>query len=209
MLIPVAKNVFKWKSNDPELGIEQVGHVLISSGNSVAIDPPMVPGLADALKVISKPQAVIITNFSHVRGCAALARALGVDLYIPELVGTERRKPQDEIRYHHLESALKYGPDSKLPIGMKAYKMRPETGRNEPVLDEMILHFENFLITGDSAWGIDGKITLFPGHIMPDPDGSKKKAVQERLERLVKDTGAGSLLSGHMDDLIGSLGNQL
>jgi hypothetical protein len=98
MLIPVAKNVFKWKSNDPELGIEQIGHVLISSGTVAAIDPPMVPGLVDALKILGKPVAVIMTNFSHIRGSSALARVLGVDLCIPDLRGTERRKPEDEIR---------------------------------------------------------------------------------------------------------------
>jgi|GEM_PF-4248214 hypothetical protein len=208
MLIPVAKNVFKWKSNDPELGIEQVGHVLISSGNLAAIDPPMVPGLADALKILGKPVAVFMTNYSHIRGSSVLARMLGVDLYIPDLIGTERRKPEEEIRMHHLENGVKYGPTSRLPVGLKAYNVRPEVEKNQPVLDEMVLHFDDMLIAGDSAWGSDGKLILFPGHIMPDPDGSKKEAVKKNLSKIVRETKAKSLLSGHQDDIIGSLQEQ-
>ena len=209
MLTPVAKNVFKWKSNDPELGIEQVGHVLISSGSVAAIDPPMVPGLGDALKILGKPVAVIMTNFSHIRGSSALARVLGVDLYIPDLRGTDRRKPEDEIRLHHLEKAVKYGPSSKLPFALKPYNIRPESEKNLPFLDEMVLHFEDMLVVGDSAWGSDGKLVFFPGHIMPDLDGSKKDAVKKSLSKIVRETGAKSLLSGHQDDLIGSLQDQI
>ena len=209
MFIPVAKNVFKWKSNDPELGIEQVGHVMISSGNLAAIDPPMIPGLADALKILGKPVAVIMTNFSHVRGSSVLARLLGVDLYIPDLRGTERRKPEEEIRLHHLEKAVKYGPGSKLPLGLKQYNIRPEDEKNLPFLDEMVLQFEDMLIVGDSAWSSDGRLILFPGHLMPDPDGSKKEAVKKILSKIVRETGAKSLLSGHQDDLMGSLQDQL
>ncbi|MGC8514592.1 MAG: hypothetical protein ACP5OC_00465 [Thermoplasmata archaeon] len=208
MLIPVAKNVFKWKSNDPELGIEQVGHVLISSGNVAAIDPPMVPGLGDALKILGEPVAVILTNFSHIRGSTMLARTLGVDIYIPDLRGTERRKPEEEIRLHHLEEGVKYGPGSKLPVGLKPYNIRPEAEKNLPLLDEMVLHFEDMLIVGDSAWGSDGKLILFPGHLMPDPDGNKKEAVKNSLSKIVRETGAKSLLSGHQDDLIGILQEQ-
>ncbi len=208
MLIPVAKNVFKWKSNDPELGIEQVGHALISTGSIVAIDPPMVPGLSDAMKVLGKPAGVILTNYSHTRGGSALARNLGVDLYIPDLKGTDRRNPAEEIRQHHLEKAIKYGPNTKLPLGIKAHNMRPETEDGQPVVDEMILHFDDFLVAGDSAWGYGNKIVFFPAHIMPDPDGKRKAAVQKSLEKLAKETGASSLLGGHWDDLIGTLQQQ-
>ena len=64
-------------------------------------------------------------------------------------------------------------------------------------------------IVGDSAWGLDGKLILFPGHLMPDPVGSKKEAVKKILSKIVRETGAKSLLSGHQDDLIGSLQDQI
>lgn len=73
----------------------------------------------------------------------------------------------------------------------------------------MVLQFEDMLIVGDSAWSSDGRLILFPGHLMPDPYGSKKEAVKKILSKIVMETGAKSLLSGHQDDLMGSLQDQL
>ncbi len=68
----------------------------------------------------------------------------------------------------------------------------------------MELEFENFLILGDSAWGVNGKINYFPANIMPDDGRTKEIANRKALEALIKKTAANCLISGH-GEVINSL----
>ncbi len=202
MLIPVSRNIFRWRSNDPELGIDQYGTMLLKGDSIVIIDPPMVPGLVEAIKTLEKPECVIMTSPAHSRGSNILARRLGIELYIPEI--TENDEKEREIKSLHLDWAKRYNEHTKLPIGIKPHHMRPMTENGDIVVDEMELEFENFLILGDSAWGVNGKINYFPANIMPDEGRTKETVNRKALEALIKKTAAKSLISGH-GEVINSL----
>jgi hypothetical protein len=206
MLVPVKKDIFRCVSNDPQLGIEQVGHIVVSEGSVIALDSPMVPGLPEAMKVLGKPEAVIILNLAHSRGGVMLSRRLGVPLYVPDVKGSKERDPAELIRIHSLQSGMKYGEDSVLPLHMKAHYLRGETTAGELVIDEMALEYGNSLFVGDSARFADEKLSIFPTGLFPDPDGSKASANKVALERIVRKTGARDLFSGHGSDLVGRLG---
>ncbi len=203
MLIPVARNIFRWRSNDPELGIDQYGTMLLKGDLIVIVDPPMVPGLVEAIRILGKPEAVIMTNFAHSRGSNAMARHLGIPLYIPEIKDKDGRENEEEIRFLHLDRAIRYNEGTKLPLGIKAHHLRPKTDSGDVVFDEMELQFENFLVLGDSAWGINGKINYFPAGIMPDEGRKKETANRIALEKLLKETGSRGLISGHGEVVTG------
>jgi hypothetical protein len=209
MLIPVIKNVFRWTSNDPELGIEQVGHLIISENSVVAIDPPLVPGLADAIKVLGNPAGIILTNYEHSRGGAFLSRILDVPILIPEVRDTATMKVSEKIKIHRLDSGKKFDESAKLPCGLKAHYIRGETKDGRVMANEMALQYENTLILGDTAWGIHGEINVFPHGIMPDPDGVLEEANRQALKSIISKTKSSNLLSGHGDPIIGSLQNKI
>lgn len=203
MLIPASKNIFRWKSNDPELGIDQYGTMLLKGDMVAVVDPPMVPGLIEAIRMLGKPTAVIITNFQHSRGCKTVAGRLGTDLFIPDIMGRDGQGIREEVVKLHLEKAKKYNESTTLPLQIKPHCLRPETEKGIVVVDEMALQFGDVLILGDSAWGINGKINYFPANIIPDEGKVMETANRKALETLVKKTGSRTLIAGHGEVLTG------
>ena len=78
-----------------------------------------------------------------------------------------------------------------------------------PGRHEMALKFGNFLVVGDSAYGLDGKLTFYPTGIWPDENRIKTSATAAALTPLIKKTSADGLLSGHIGDIVTGLQNML
>lgn len=200
MFEPVTNNIFRWGTIDPELSIMIFGHLLIENESVVLIDPPAVPNLEKMSMVLGKPKAVIMTNFSHTRGCVKVARSLNVPLYIPDVTGSKDFNSDEKIKMFRLDSGIRYGEESDLPLGIKPHHIRSEVS-GRLVVEEMALRYGSFLIVGDSAWGTDGKLNVFPAGVMPDENGEKSTATKAILLKIVKNTGVTGLLSGHGEDI--------
>ena len=71
------------------------------------------------------------------------------------------------------------------------------------------LKFGNFLIVGDSAYGLSGKLTFYPTSIWPDEDGIKTSVTAAALTPLLKKTLVDGLLSGHNGDIVSGLQKML
>ena len=195
MFEPVAKHIFRWGTIDGESGIMMYSHLLLKDGKAVLIDPIAMPRLLQMIKVLGEPEAIIMTNYPHLRGAPLLSRQWSIPLFIPNI----READEDEaltnmfIDLYNMKHGQQYGKSTSLPFGIKAHVI--------PGRHEFALVFENYLIVGDSAYGINGKLNFYPSGIWPDDTGSKARATSESLIPLIRKTGAKGLLSGHMEDI--------
>ena len=98
---------------------------------------------------------------------------------------------------NEIKDATRYNELMDLPFGIKGDSI---AGRHE-----MALKFGNFLIVGDSAYGLNGKLTFYPTGIWPDENGIKTKAIAAALTPLIKKTSADGLLSRHIGDIVTGL----
>ena len=203
MFEPVTKNIFRWGTIDAETGIMMYSHLLLDGDKAVMIDPVAMPGLIQMIRVLAEPVAVIMTNYPHLRGSPILSRQLNVPLFIPDIVTIE----EDEklvntfLELYSVRNALQYNELTDLPFGIRAHNIH---GRHE-----MGLKFGNFLIVGDSAYGLSGKLTFYPTGIWPDEDGIKTSATAAALTPLLKKTSVDGLLSGHNGDIVSGLQKML
>ncbi len=197
MFEPVTRNVFRWVVTDPEFGEEMSGHLLIKGDSCVLIDPPATAKLIEMVKTMGKPEAVIMTNYSHKRGSAHIASVLSVPLYIPARKG----QSDQDLSMFGLSSGKQYDENTELPLGIRAHRLRSEMEDGKTAMDEMALLFDSFLIVGDSAWGVNGRLNIFPAGIMPDEGGRRAAAIGKELRSVVRKTGASGLLSGHGEDI--------
>ncbi len=203
MFEPVTKNIFRWGTIDAESGILMYSHLLLKDGKAVLIDPVAMPGLNKMIKVLGEPEAVIMTKHPHVRGSPLISRQLGIPLYIPDIKEVE----EDETIYnmfidlYNMKHGIQYGGSTNLPFEIKAYKI--------PGRHEFALIFDDFMIVGDSAYGVNGKLNFYPSGIWPDETGSKSKATSDALIPIIKKTGAKGLLSGHNEDIASELQEML
>ncbi len=203
MLKPVMKDIFSISSNDAELGVELVGHVVVKDGHIIVIDPPMVPGLPQALDILGKVDAVIITSFGHLRGAPFLARLTGATLFIPQVKDTPRLDRKDFIRFHHLENAVSYDEETVLPMGLKATYVRGEPVEGNIFVNEMLLSMGKTVFGGDVARGEKEKLIVFPQGIFPDPDGKLVSANKKALSEVLKKLNPENYMGGHGEPVIG------
>jgi hypothetical protein len=194
MFSPLMKGVMRFSSNDPELGIEIHGHVILDGSSLAVIDPPMLPGLDSYLKVLGKPEGVILTNYHHARGSLVLAGRLGTQLYVPKLQAANEASNREKFM-----GCTEYGESTKLPLGILAHHLRAGIEGNPLIYEEMILQHGTLLAAGDSAWGKDGGIEFFPAGIFPDPENRMSGSIRKSFGAFVRETGADSLISGHRE----------
>ena len=205
MLIPVTKSIFSWSSNDPEIGIEQVGHLVIKNGRAILIDPPAVPKLQEAVRTLGEPEAVIITNYSHLRGGNRLATSLNVPLFLPKPTGPFTERAELSRKYHRIGKFTEYDDGTKLPGEMKALRASVVLSDGRPFMEEYVLQYDNFLITGDSAHGEDGKLVIFP-ESFPIPNAMDiGKMTRKQLSEILKKINVSSLVAGHGYPVTGNL----
>ena len=145
--------------------------------------------------MLGEPEAVIMTNYPHLRGSPLISRQWNIPLFIPNI----KEADEDEsltnmfIDLYNMKHGQQYGESTSLPLGIKAHII--------PGRHEFALTFGDYLIVGDSAYGINGNLNFYPSGIWPDETGKKAKSTSEALIPLLRKTGAKSLLSGHMEDI--------
>lgn len=195
MFDPITKNIFRWGTIDGETGIMMYSHLLLEDGKAVLIDPIAMPNIIQKVKILGDPVAIIMTNYPHLRGSPLLSRQWNIPLFIPSIEETE----EDEhivnifIDLYNMRNGKQYGQATDLPLGIKAYAIG---GRHE-----FALKYHEYLMVGDSAYGINGKLEFYPTGIWPDESGSKARATSEALIPIFRKTNAQGLLSGHMEDI--------
>lgn len=199
MFVPITKEIFRWNVTDPEYGEQMVGHLLVKNDSVVLIDPPAVEHLAEYVKVLGNPEAVILTTYHHKRGCIMMSGVLDVPLYIPDITKDGGEFSEESIKTMGLSGGRKYDENTILPLGIKAVHIEAKKLSGETAIDEMALRFGSFLIVGDSAWGNRGKLNIFPTGIMDDIE--RVKAIEKSLKEVVTETNSSGLLSGHGEDI--------
>lgn len=194
MFEPVTREIFRWSITDPEFGEAIVGHLYMKDGKVALFDPPATEKLFGFVRILGKPEAVFMTSYHHKRGSLHAARILNVPLYVPELDGVEL------LNNKEYESAKKYGPKSRLPMGLKAYVIKAAVGAKSN-FTEMGIQVDSFLLVGDSAWAAGNELNFFPTGIMPDTGGKMASAVKVAIKEIAKSAKMKGLLSGHGEDL--------
>ncbi|MHB8371964.1 MAG: MBL fold metallo-hydrolase [Thermoplasmataceae archaeon] len=200
MFEPIAKNVFRWGTIDGESGIMMYSHLLLKDGKIVLIDPLAMPGLNQMIKILGEPVAIIMTNHSHIRGSSLISRQMGIPLYIPDIAAVSEDEKIANMFFdlYNMKHGEQYKESTNLPFGIRAYSI--------PNRHEMAIKFDDYLIVGDSAYGINGKLCFSPyGLLWPDPRGEKALATSEAVIPIIRKTGAKGLLSGHMEDIASGL----
>ena len=194
MFEPITRNIFRWGTLDGESGLMMYSHLLLKDGKAVLIDPIMMPNLIRMVKVLGEPEAIMMTNYPHIRGSPLISRQWNIPLYIPDI--KEADEDEDITRMFidlYKMKGEQYGENTSLPMGIKAHLIH---GRHE-----FALHFENFLVVGDTAYGINGKLHFYPSGMWPDEDGNKARLNADALIPIIRKTGAEGLLSGHKGDI--------
>lgn len=205
MLLPVNKSVYSWSTPDPAEPWMMVGHLFIKDSGVVLIDPPLVPGLIEAVKRLGKLEAVVLTTQNHTRGTKYIAGKTGIPVYIPE---------QDSNSV-----------DPREVINVK------DLGKHETFSEGKVLYFESYkfgedyalvspaheMLVGDNAIGdITGKLLPAPDwfYTLTDEERKEQRVLDFRkniigeLKEIVRKSGAVSLLSSHGYDIIGDLGRK-
>lgn len=195
MFEPVAKNIFRWGTIDGETGVMMYSHLLLKDGKAVLIDPLAMPGLNRMIQILGKPEAVVMTVYPHLRGCSLISRQLNIPLFIPDIKVVEEDETVTRmfIDLYDMKHGQQYNESTELPLGIRAHNI---AGRHE-----MALKFDDYLIVGDSAYGINGQLNFYPSGIWPDDSSSKARTTSDALIPLIRKTGAKGLLSGHMEDI--------
>ncbi len=203
MFEPVAKNIFRWGTIDAESGIMMYSHLLLKGGKAVLVDPIAMPELMTMIKILGEPIAIIMTNHPHIRGSPLLSRQSNIPLFFPDIkeVDEDEKIARMFIDLYNMGHGQQYGESTTLPLGIRAYNI---AGRHE-----MALKFDDYLIVGDSAYGINGKLSFYPTGIWPDEGGQKALSNSKVLIPLIRKTGAKGLLSGHMEDIPSGLQEML
>ncbi len=199
MFEPVTRNVFRWEMTDQEYGEIVVGHLLLKDGSAVLIDPPAFGNIIPMVKILGKPEAVLLTTTHHRRGAPYLSRMMGVPLFVPDPSANNRKgaTPLDDS----FKDAKKYNEKTKLPLGLKAHTLHATYNKGEVAISEMAVQFGDFLIVGDAAWGDNGKVVYFPTGVFPDKGGARAKAIGNAFRPIAKASKAKGLLGGHKKDL--------
>ena len=195
MFEPITKNIFRWGTNDPESGYMMYSHLLLEKDRAVLIDPVEIPDLIKMVRILGEPLAVIMTNYPHLRGCPSISRKLQVPLFMPEIkaVDEDDKLVSVFLELYDVKNSIQYDEKTELPLGLESYVIK---GRHE-----IALKFHNFLIVGDSAYGIDGKLAFYPLGFYPDENNVKSGATAAALLPIMKKTMADGLLSGHNEDI--------
>ena len=188
---------------DPESGLMMYSHLLINNDQGIMIDPVALPGLIDMIKILAEPVAVIMTNYPHMRGSPLLSRLLKVPLFIPDIetIDEEEKLVNTFLELYNVKDATQYTELTEFPFRIKGYSI---TGRHE-----MALKFGNFLVVGDSAYGLNRELKFDPTDIWPDLNRIKATATAAALIPIIKKTSCDGLLSGHIGDIVTGLQKML
>ena len=208
MFTPVRKNILRWGTPDPEGDWIMYGHLIFDEEKLVMIDPPLVPGLLDAVSRIGKLDAVILTTLDHTRGSRYIIMKTGAELYIPDQVTSLSVDPDNVLKQKDIRNFHRYSKEGL--FGLKPFRItaKGREGEEVPWLDEFaFLTDRKELIVGDIAIGTpEGDLILSPEWFPHDPPHPPHPPAFRELDRIVKETGAETLLAPHGCNVYGNLG---
>lgn len=202
MLTPIREGAFRWSTPDPADDWMMVGHLFVRETGIVFVDPPLVPGLLEAVGRLGKPEAVLLTTQNHMRASKYISKRMGIPLYLPEQI-PESVDSKEAVKLKELGQFETFKPGSVL--GFQAYKF---------IEDYALLSDKEELLVGDNAIGdANGNVILAPDWFPTGPPYEGPEAYSDRFrERLkaifkeiVKNSRATSLLSSHGCDVYGDL----
>ena len=207
MFIPVRRNIMRWGTPDPEGDWIMYGHLIIREEKCYLIDPPLVPGLLDSVLRLGKPEAVILTTLDHTRGAKYICAKSKAELFIPEQLKSTSVDPDVILSQKGIVDFHKYSTNEL--FGMKPIRITIEgkNGKEMPWIDESALltdHKE--LIVGDIAIGTSsGEVIVAPEWFPYDPPITPYPPAIRSFSKIVRDSGAVTLLASHGFNIYGKL----
>lgn len=198
MFTPIRKDLFRWGTPDPESDWIMFGHVLSSEDGCILFDPPLLPGLLDAVSRMGKIHAVVLTTLDHSRAAAHIVKKTGAKLYLPD------QQPSDVSPYAlHIQEDVsdfeRYSEGNLL--GLKAFRLKVKENHEigMPSMNEFaILTDHKELIVGDFVTGsMGGRVLVAPEWFPLDSPPAPYNDARNEFRKLVVNTGANSLLTSH------------
>lgn len=202
MFFPVSRTLFRWSTPDPGDDWMMVGHLLISKEGIILVDPPVVPGISDAIKLLGKPEAVILTTGDHIRGSAFFSSEFDIEMYFPAQ-SDEDIDPGAALHKHHLRNTTEFEEGDELPGGIRPFRASIPRGKTTPNINEaMLLTTGGELLTGDIAMGsVQGKLLTRDEFFYSNPDPDDNASCLRSIDKVIRSTGARTLLSSHGFDI--------
>ena len=150
--------VFEWSWFSPEKQLDFNGHLVVSDGDRVLIDPPpLTDGDRADLTRQGGPTAVVLTNRDHVREIADCQSAYGVPVWVPAADAAWIDLPFDRT----------YEDGSRLPGGLLAVRVPDSKSPGESALWS---EQKRAVILGDAAIGKPpGALGMLPDDKFADP----------------------------------------
>ena len=206
MFIPIRKNLSRWGTPDPESDWMMFGHVLVGDEGCTLFDPPLVPGLLDALNRLGKVQSVVLTTLDHFRGAAHIVKKTGANLYLPDQEATDVN-PYAFNMQKEIHNFQKYGEGEILALNAFRLKVKENHEIGMPSMNEFaILTDHKELIVGDFVSGsADGRVLVAPEWFTAANPSAQYKDARIEFRKLVEKTGARTLLTSHGYYIMGNL----
>jgi len=203
LLTPIREGAFSWSTPDPADDWAMNGHLFVRETGIVMVDPPLVPGLIDAVTKLGKPEAVLLTTQNHTRASAFLRKRAGIPAYLPEQ-DSNTVDPREVVKVKDIGDFQTY--KAGVVLGFQAYKFGSE---------HILLTEKKELLVGDIATGDrEGSLVLWPDWYTKGPPyesysaelgDSDRKEIRDAFKGLIERTGATSLLASHGYDIYGTL----
>ncbi|AKA47934.1 hypothetical protein IX51_01220 [uncultured archaeon] len=207
MFIPVTRRILRWGTPDPEGDWIMYGHLILDESKCIAIDPPLVPGLIDSISRLGKLEAIMLTTLDHTRGARYISKKTGARLLIPDQHESISVNPEAILEQKEIREFERYGMDKI--YGLKPFRITVASERTSgvPCIDEYaFLTPEEELIVGDIAIGDSaGNLVVAPEWFPHDPPHKPYGKARTEFARVVRESGADVLLSGHGQNIYGGL----
>lgn len=202
MLFPVTRSVFRWSTPDPNDDWLMIGHLLLSDGHVILVDPPVVPGLLDAATNLGGLEAVILTTGDHVRGSLYYESHSDARVYIPHQTENDIDELSDIMR-KNLKRSTVYSEGDDLPGGIKPFRAVVERRKSAPSINEMMLLTPNGeLLAGDIAMGSPhGELLTRNEFFYTSPNQEDNAVCLKTIASVVRKSKAMTLLASHGHDL--------
>ena len=190
----ILPGIFTWHEFSEEKKLNFNGYLIVSTKESVLIDPPEITedDFAELEILVNKNsksqlRAILLTNVHHERACDEMRKKIGVPLLINEKddAGLERKANKT------------FADGDTLPGGFRTFKFENQKSPGESAF---FLNDRGIMILGDALIGkIPGKLNMLPHDKYRDPKLAKRglnKILDYEFESLLLGDGVSILKKG-------------